>query len=704
GISSFYPEQIQDNPIIPNIILTSFKKFNEEVQLDTAISYKSQITLSPNENVFSFEFTALNFINAEENKFAYKMDGFNKDWITTDASNRIASYTNLDPGDYTFRVKGSNNDGVWNETGTSIKITILPPWWRTVWAYGVYILALGFAFYRYRNFELNRAKLNQKYEMEHFEATKLKEMDQVKSRFFANISHEFRTPLTLILGPLGKMLGKLKGSEWDQDLNLMQRQAKQLLDLVTQLLDLSKLEAGKMKILVSQRNIVPLLKGLTQSFASLADRDNKTLSFITELEDIQVHVDRDAMTKIINNLLSNAFKFTESGAAIQVDVQNLQPAKPDGNGHLSITIRDDGIGIPEERLNQIFDRFYQVDNSETREREGTGIGLALTRELVELHHGSIEVSSAESTGTTFTITLPLGADHLKPEEVSDSAEDLADEALEDQLVDETDVTSSSQTVVDESQPILLIVEDNPDVRNYIKSDLNDHYNCHEAVDGEAGLEQALDLIPDLIISDVMMPKMDGVEFCRRIKTEERTSHIPVILLTAKADLESKLEGLETGADDYLTKPFEVEELQVRIKNLIEQRELLRERFKQDLSLVPADLNLPSMDEQFLEKAIGIISDHFSDQKFNVDVFSRKIFMSRQHLHRKLKSITGRTAVEFIRFIRLKSAALLLRKEQGTISEIAYEVGFSSLPHFSRAFHDEFGCSPSAYLAKHKAGD
>ncbi|MCK5794979.1 MAG: response regulator, partial [Anaerolineales bacterium] len=547
-------------------------------------------------------------------------------------------------------------------------------------------------------------KLLHDLEIKNIESEKLKELDQLKTRFFANISHEFRTPLTLILGPVGKMLSKLKGSEYDQDLNLMQRQVKRLLELVTQLLDLSKLEAGKMKIQVSQRNIVPLLKGLTLSFASLAEREKITLSFNTELEDIQIFVEKEAITKIINNLLSNAFKFIEPGGNIQVNVTTNIESDLSDEGEICISITDDGIGIPAERLERVFERFYQVDNSETREREGTGIGLALTRELVELHKGSIEVTSQEGEGTTFTICLPLGKEHLSVEAIVATEEDHIAESPVDQIAVEETIPSLTQTTGAESQPILLIVEDNADVRSYTRSYLDEQYNCFEAVDGEDGLAQALELIPDLIISDVMMPKMDGVEFCRRIKSDELTSHIPVILLTAKADLESKLAGLETGADEYLTKPFEAEELLVRINNLIEQRELLRKRFQQDLHLIPEDLNLSSMDEQFLKEATGIIGDHLQNSDFNVDRFSSKIFMSRQHLNRKIKALTGRPAVDFIRSVRLKRAVTLLQHRESTITEIAYKVGFATPPHFTASFQKEFGKTPSDFLAEQQTED
>ena len=713
GLTKFHPDSLQDNPHVPAIVLTDFKLFHQPVRIDPQrsrsreneyflpenISYLDSIILSYRENVFSLEFAALDYRNPLMNQYAYMLEGFDRDWIITDASNRRATYTNVEPGEYTFRAKGSNNDGLWNEEGVSLVIIITPPWWKTRTAYSGYfllILSTSIAFYRLR---IARLRLQYQAEIDHLEAKRYHEIDDLKSRFFANISHEFRTPLTLILGPISKLLSRTSDSESEQDLNLMQRQAKRLLELVTQLLDLSKLEAGKMKIQVSQRNIVPLLKGLTLSFASLAERDKIILSFNTELEDIQVFVEKDAISKIINNLLTNAFKFTESGGCIKVNVSTNTDSDISSEGEICIAITDSGIGIPAERIDKIFDRFYQIDNSETREREGTGIGLALTRELVELHQGSIGVKSEEGVGTTFTICLPLGSAHLSATDIIGIEADRSTESDIEQIpVEKAELGS---TLSDESQPILLIVEDNADVRSYVKSYLDKEYTCYEAENGEEGLKQALEIIPDLIISDVMMPKMDGVEFCQRIKTDLHTSHIPMILLTAKADLESKLEGLEVGADSYLTKPFEAEELLVRIKNLIAQRVLLRQRFQQDLNLIPEDLHLSSMDEQFLKKATGIIIDQLQSSDFNVERFSEKIFMSRQHLNRKIKAITGRSTVDFIRSVRLKRAVILLQHRESTVTEIAYKVGFANPSHFTVSFQKEFGKTPKDYMAEYQ---
>jgi len=498
------------------------------------------------------------------------------------------------------------------------------------------------------------------------------------------------------MGPVEKLLSKITDNDSRQELRIMQKHAKRLNNLVSQLLDLSKLEAHRMNLKTSQQNIIPLLKGLVQSFSSLADRKKISLTFHTEAENLQVYVQKDIIVKIINNLLSNAFKFTETGGKISVRVQTITDKATGSEGAVEIAVSDTGVGIPADRIDQIFNRFYQVDASQTREHEGTGIGLSLTKELVELHKGEISVDSEEDVGTAFVVRLQLGKAHLKEEEIIELA---PDSDLEIELPVQVDDTPIEETTAStkKAAPHILIIEDNPDVRSYIRGYLDEDYRCIEAVNGEDGLKQARNIIPDLIISDIMMPKMDGVEFCKRIKTDVRTSHIPVILLTAKAGIENKLEGLETGADDYLTKPFEARELLIRIRNLIIQRRKLQERFRKEFSIIPADMPLTSMDEQFMERVLKLIKNNLDNPDFNVDEFSHQIFMSRQHLNRKLKALTGHSALEFTGSVRLKTAALLLRRHQATVTEIAYQVGFANPSHFAKAFRQAFGKTPSAFM-------
>ena len=738
GFTSFYPEQIQDNPYLPPVVLTSFKIFNRDVKLDRSISHVKEITLNYDENVFSFEFAALNYINSKMNRYSYKMEGFDSDW-TEAGVKRDVTYTNLDPGNYVFKVKGSNNDGVWNEEGSSVRITILPPWWETSWAYAAYILMFSASIFGVWRFQVNRLKIRHQLEMEHFEANNLREMDKVKSRFFANISHEFRTPLTLIQGPLKQLLSNDFQSQPKKLYRMMLRNSHRLLQLINQLLDLSKLESGRMVLQARSEDITRLLKGLVLSFTSLAERQRITLKFEAEEKAIIGYIDREKLEKIINNLLSNAFKFTPEGGVVSVTVsvsnnhnndlslpalsadrrgvsatkqsQDIDVKKvglllrqlADRNdvvskGWFKITVSDTGPGIPPDRLNKIFDRFYQVDDSLTRNREGTGIGLALTKELVELHHGEITVSSEVRNGTSFSVRLPISKNQFKPEEIVEEPLEKDISSVVTMPLEDAEVESSKKETkpVKKSVPAVLIVEDNADVRSYIRSYLDEDYRNIEAKDGEDGLKKAINKMPDLIISDIMMPKMDGVELCKRIKTDERTSHIPVILLTAKADVESRIEGLETGADDYVTKPFDANVLQVRVKNLIEQRKALREKFGRDAVIEPKEITVTSTDEKFLHKAIDTIEENISNPRFNVEEFRKEMYMSRMQLFRKIHALTNRSPSAFIRTMRLRRATQLLDQNFGNITEVAYEVGFNNLSYFAKCFRELYGISPSHY--------
>ena len=711
GFTRFHPDSIKDNPFIPPIVITSFKKF------DKPYPFSEEIDLPYDENFISFEFAALSYISPERNQYAYKMEGLDKDWVYS-GTRRYASYPNLDPGEYVFRVKGSNNDGVWNEAGTSISIIITPPWWKTTWAYILYLILIISIIYFTWKMQVKRIRMSHEYEMSKFEAEKLHEVDEIKSRFFTNISHEFRTPLTLILGPVKQIIDSLRDEKTHLDsrkvkdeLKIVHRNANRLLGLVNQLLDISKLESGNMKLQAAPQNIIPLLKALVLSFTSYAERKRITLKFNSIEDEIIAYIDNDKIEKIIINLLSNAFKFTPEGGRIEVTVHSkLSSFHPLVKGELKgdsveISICDTGVGIPKEKISKIFDRFYQVDGNLTGEQEGTGIGLSLTKELVELHRGRIEVESEEGKGTTIKIIIPLGKEHLKPEEIIkvEQEEKYEKEIFIPEAAEES--SGEKEQLIDiehfekESLPLLLIVEDNYDVRYYIKSNLNKGYMILEAVDGEDGWNKSIEQIPDLIISDVMMPKMDGFKLCDKLKTDERTSHIPVILLTAKAALQDKIEGFETGADDYIMKPFEPDELRARIKNLIEQRKRIHEHFKMHGLFELEEKNITPVDQKFLQKAFDTITHNISETSFTVESFAENLAVSRYVLYKKIISLTGESPVELIRRIRLKKAAELIQKKFGNLSEIALEVGFNNPAYFSDCFKKQFGVSPSQYQQK-----
>jgi signal transduction histidine kinase/DNA-binding response OmpR family regulator len=643
----------------------------------------------------------------------YTLEGFDEDWYTTGSDRRFVTYTNLDPGKYVFRVKGSNNDGVWNSTGASVAITITPPFWKTWWAYILYALAISAAVVGAWRATLSRARTLDEMKLRRMESEKLQELDQLKSRFFANISHEFRTPLALILGPLEQSLAKVRDKALKQSLAIARRNAGRLLRLINQLLDLSKMETGSMKLEAREENLVPLLRRFVQTFESLAESKRITLRFHAPEDQVLVYIDRDKLEKIMSNLLSNALKFTPAGGIVDLTLTRTTAiAEPGMGGGVSqgpradlveIEVSDTGTGIPPDQIDKVFDRFYQVDGIHIREQEGTGIGLALSKELVELHHGEIAVSSAPGRGSRFTIRLPLGREHLSDSELGNSTgeyeiidHDTATAEVEGAEPSDTMVTAETPTGSESTKSKVLIVEDNADMRHYIRSDLERDYSVQEAMDGDEGLQLARDQLPDLIISDVMMPGMDGFELCEHLKTDERTSHIPVVLLTAKAGQGDKLEGLETGADDYLTKPFDVRELRTRVRNLIDQRRRLRERFRRDVILDPKDITVTSMDERFLQRALDVIEAHMSEGDFGVAEFSQAVGMSRASLHNKLRALTGQPASDFIRTQRLIRAAQLLQKRFGNVTEVAFEVGFSNPSYFSECFKKQFGQSPSRY--------
>jgi signal transduction histidine kinase/DNA-binding response OmpR family regulator len=630
-------------------------------------------------------------------------------------------------------VKGSNSDGIWNETEATFSFVINPPWWRTYWAYLGYILLITGLLYIIRHYEMHRVRLRHQLTLQTLETRKFQELEKMKSRFFTNLSHEFRTPLMLITGPIEQLQsGSYKGN-LQKMYGVISRNSRRLLDLVDQSLALSQLEAGVLPLRAREENLTPFLRGLVYSFDSLAEKKGIQLVFETDCDFCPVWIDHDKFEKIITNLLSNAMKFTPAGGRVNV-ICRVNPSEEitieSESGDLKkndleirnskfktikVIISDTGIGIPPEQQKKIFERFYQVDDASLLSFGGSGIGLALVKELVDLHHWTISLHSEVGKGSTFILQIPQGHTHLKDEEIVPEAKlparpisaeigrpkvksNYAQERKQEKELGPAEGILQS-TVQRSPLPKILIVEDSVDVRYYLSTILVGAYELYEAASGEEGLQKAASLVPDLIISDIMMPAMDGMEFCRRIKSDLATSHIPMILLTARASQESRLEGLETGADDYLVKPFERRELLLRVKNLIDQRRRMRDKFKLDLLVEPSAVTATSMDEDFLKKAIGVVEKNLTDPNFETENFAGELYLSRSQLHRKLTGLTGQTPGEFIRTIRLKRAAQLLQKRGVNVSEVAYEVGFNNLSYFAKAFRRQFNCSPSEYLEK-----
>ncbi len=697
GFNVFHPDSIHESQYIPDVVITDVvitnTSINQEQSSDGSenISTVDEIQLNHNQNDLTFKFAALDFSLPSRNKYTYKLDNYDEVWRQPSNKNS-AEYTNLDPGSYRFQVKGSNRDGVWNKVPTTLKIVITPPWWEAWWAYVIYTGVILTLIWLARLYELNRVHFKNQVKVEEAKLKEREEVDRLKSNFFTNISHEFRTPLTLIIGPLKKLIQESDNSETSSRLNIMQRNATRLLKLINQLLDISKLEAHELQLRAGELDIIRFLRGILMSFHSLAEQKGVTFEFESAEDKIPIYLDRDKAEKIFSNLLSNAFKFTPASGEVVV---HCTFEDRDGTEGVLVKVRDSGIGIPPEDLEHIFQRFHQVDNRLAREHEGSGIGLALTKELVDLHHGIITVTSEEGIRTEFQVFLPLGSTHLQPDEILEIPDHLEPEDEFQNLTDEL-VEAQKEELPQEEQSLVLVVEDNTDMRLYINDVLSSDYRVEEAFDGEMGVARAQELLPDLIVSDLMMPKRDGFQLCRELKVAESTSHIPVILLTAKAEREDRLEGLETGADDYLIKPFDSQELLIRIRNLIDQRQRLRDRFSESIKIEASEITVSSMDARFLQKAIDLVDEHLEDDAFSVEVFSDKIGLSRRQFYQKIKSITGLTPTEFVLNIRLKRAALLISEKAGSISEIAYSVGFNNLSYFARAFKKQFGVTPSKY--------
>lgn len=704
GFNYFRPDEIEDNPHVPPVVITGFRRGNQyESVLDsgtvlpTAISEARTLDLSYRDDVITFEFAALDYSAPSKNRYAYRLLGFNDQWIHS-GDVRAATYTNLPPGSYVFQVKGSNNDGIWNEEGVSLALGIAPPWWRSWWAYILYALAILATLYGLRLYELNRLRLKSRLEVEQVEAGQLRALDRARSEFFANVSHEFRTPLTLTIGPLDDLRAGLHGAlsaAAIEQVELARRNAGRVLELINQILEVSRLESGGMPLRARRLDLRALVGGVAEAFAPLAER--KALRFDVNVPDepLFLFADPEQLEKALSNLLSNALKFTPAGGTVRLSVE-MDPETA------RVAVRDSGPGIPAAELPRVFLRFHRVNESSRGVQAGTGIGLALAKELVELHGGTLSVESEEGFGSTFTVSLPRGRAHLADDQIVEdgSAEPWSPSATPLPLPtgpDSGDGVAAAIGDAEEDVTTVLVVEDNPEVRAYVRKHLAPTYRVLEAVDGEGGLEMARRLLPDIVISDVMMSGMDGYELCRTLKEDPQTDYIPVVLLTARAAAEDRLTGLRQQADDYLTKPFDVEELRARVENLIASRKRLRERFAGSaIALHPSAIEVDPPDERFLAEVREAIEEHLGDETFTVERLARAVAHSRGHLHRRLRELLDETPSDLIRRMRLERAAQLLEADAGSISEIAYAVGFKSLAHFSNRFNDLFGVRPSEY--------
>lgn len=707
GFNIINPKKITRAVVHPQIVFTELNVLNNRVGpgdtvngrmiLSQPLSQTQSIGLKYQENIFSIEFTSLGFIHSERDKYAYMLEGFNTGWLFASSSQRRVTYTNLDPGHYVFKVKVQNAAGSWSAE-KALQIDILPPFWRTRLAYLLYALVAMGLFFLARKIILDRIHLRFEMQQQKNEAERAYALDQLKTRFFTNVSHELRTPLTLIISPLDKIIKQLPDEDQKKQLGLVHRNAKRLLGLVNQLLDFRKIEVQGMALHPSVGDIVAFVEDISHSFTDLAENKTIRLSFSSNISSLKVYFDKDKMEKILFNLLSNAFKYTHNHGAVSVRLEYTEPAEPETQGTIAIEVTDTGIGIPADKQERIFERFFQTDVPESMVNQGTGIGLAITKEFVRLHNGVIVVNSEPEKGTTFRVLIP--AVKIREQAVSPPANPQT--LLTPPQTNAEDATPEHvETQHGGRKKTILIVEDNEDLRFYLKDNLKADYLVHEATNGMEGWEKVKQVNPDLVVSDVMMPLMTGLELAKKLKTEVSTAHIPIVLLTAMGSEEKQLEGLKLGVNDYITKPFTFEILASRLRNLLAQQKLLQARFQKQIEVNPSEVTITPVDEKFLKQALTLVESHIDDPDFSVEDLSREMLMTRVTFYRKILSVTGKTPIEFIRTIRMKRAAQLLEKSGMSIAEVAYEVGFNNPKIFSKFFKEEFGVLPSQYGASKK---
>jgi signal transduction histidine kinase/ligand-binding sensor domain-containing protein/DNA-binding NarL/FixJ family response regulator len=710
GLNLFNPLEVTKNDKCPSVIFTKLLVSNELITpsenkhknspLKENITLADKIVLSYNQSVFTIEFMGVNYNANQKIQYAYFLEGSDKKWNHLGTQNSV-TFRNLQPGEYVFKVKASSPDAVWSDKNiASIEIIIKPPFWKTYWAYFIYLIILAAILYFVWVFFTTRIRAANNLKIERAKRENDEELHQEKLQFFTNISHEFRTPLTLIIGPLEKILMDETEEEKKVHLKLMLRNAKRLLGMVNQLLDFRKAERGQFKLKVQHQDLINNINEIMILFDELKTQKNISLEFIHEEQSLLAWFDADFLNKSLFNLLSNAFKFTPNGGCITLSVCTTKDLLD--NKIVEISLTDNGKGILPKDINNIFKRFYQ-GKEQGNTPKGSGIGLHLTKSLIELHHGTIEVESTPNVKTTFRITLPIERSAYLEGEFMDEAEIESNRALVENVVD-LDLVDTEKAPVEkpksQNKKRILIVEDNEDIRSYIHSILGMDYEIQEAENGAVALEMVALNEYHLIISDLMMPEMDGIEMCQRLKGSIETDHIPIIILTAKSEIEDKIEGLKIGADSYITKPFHPEHLIIRVSKLIELRELLKERYSHKISL--GDLNKPNLisaspDELFLQKTISIILDKMVETEFNGDALAYELGISRMGLHRKIKALTGQSTGEFIRNIRLKKSCELLSTQGKNISEVCYDVGFNSPSYFTTCFTEAFKMTPSEYV-------
>ena len=694
GITYFHPDEITRNPIKPQVLITKLQVFNKEVEigkkkngrvlLPKSILETSEITLKHNENNFTINYVGIHFNNPQSNKFAHQLVGYDKDWIYGGAENRSASYNNLAPGKYQLRIKASNSDQVWADEYRTLDIEILAAPWASWWAYLTYTLLGIIIIYIIVIHYKRQEKLKYKLHIEQLERIHDKEMNDNRLKFHTNIAHEIKTPLTLISAPLQELVKHPTDDTFIiSRLQIIQQSTDRLSNLINQFLDLRKIDKEALPLSIQETNIAHLFEAILESFRPLAEQKGINFQYFSDSSEIQGWIDRDKVSKILNNLLSNAIKFTQKGHQITVFIAKEED-------HIFFTVEDNGCGISEQDLPHIFDRFYQCG---TQQSSGTGIGLSLVYELIQLHHGKISVTSTIEVGTTFNVSIPITQHYYKEEEINQSH--IQEEQQSNLLQEESPVQLSA------SKQIILVIEDDYDMRKYLHQYLSPHFEVLTEDNAFSGYETALKYIPNLIITDIMMPGMNGLELCNKLKNDFHTSHIPVIILTAKAAEEDLLKGYQSGAEIYITKPFNPDSLILQVRNMIS---LKKYQERNTLNTNDDDTNenkdyiaLDEREQKFINKLNNWLELHLEETDYNIEDICKEIGTSRMQLHRKLTALLGQSASEFIRCYKMKRAKELLESGNFNVSEVVYKTGFKNNSHFTKTFKKTYGHLPSELL-------
>ncbi|GGH15468.1 hybrid sensor histidine kinase/response regulator [Sphingobacterium alkalisoli] len=710
GFNHYYPKQLKTNSNPANVVFTELKIDNkvigpsEEGAIRTSLLLADRIDLQYKQN-FSISFEALNFTIPEENQYQYMLEGFDKDWIPGGVAHS-AYYTNLDPGKYTFHVRASNNDGIWNEEVRSISIYVAPPFWRTIYAYSLYcVVFVGGLFYiRHRGIQKLQAKFALEQEriqakqliaQQRKEAEQLHQLDTLKIKFLTNLSHEFRTPISLIVGPVDNLMNEIKDIKASEQLGLVKRNARRLLNLVNQLLDFRKMEEQELRLQDADGELVSFVEEVSNSFTDMAQQKGISYSFTSAVEKLQVRFDQNKIERILFNILSNAFKFTTKGGNIAVHLATSEIASDATYCTACITIKDSGIGIPRDVQQRIFESFFQHDTAGAVINQGTGIGLSIAQTFVKMYNGEISVESEEGKGSCFSFSLRMERSSARTEKGAEpipAMHEVADAGGDATNVDTFDVRR---------QPSILIVEDDDDFRFYMKDSLLSSFQVFEAANGKEGWQKALFHHPDIILCDVQMPIMNGMELAQKLTQDKRTKHIPIVLLTAAQVKNGLVCGLEAGAIDYMTKPFDVAVLQAKINSLLGLNQAFKEAYTRQVSVVAPEIEVVSEKDLFLQKILAYIYDNMNNPQLSVENLSAHLSISRASLYNRLLDYTGMSPVDFIRSAKLERAVVLLEKSDKTIAEIAYETGFANPNYFTKVFKAKYQRTPSEYVQAFK---